>query len=845
MTQDLEPDQNRPRKSHTKLWLALAIVVVISALLIIPPLISINRYQSRITQLVSESLGRPVQLSSVELRMLPRPGFLLTNLTVEEDPAYGAEPVLHANTVMASIRLLPLWRGELQISRISVDEASLNLVHTATGQWNIDPVFRTASSHAGAPSRRAVPLPYMEATNSRINIKNGFEKLPFSLLDADASFSRESNGQWHVRLRAQPARTDVNLDLADTGIVRVEATLREAPTLQQMPVHVDMDWREAQLGQLSKLLVGSDEGWRGDLTGELHLDGTAESAKVTTRLRASGVHRAEFAPAAPLDFDANCGFIYKSGDRSLQHLVCESPIGDGRARLTGEIPGAGKPDLTVELDHIPAQAGLDVLRTLRSNLDPGLQAAGTVSGKMTYAPVEAQANPEPTPGRKGKHVAVDSHAPAPPLSGSFVVENLKLTSDSLSKPIQIAKMAVEPAPVQAGQGTGVSFSASLPAGAPEPIAIAARLGRSGFQIGVHGAATLARLRELAHVTGIAEASTLSAMTSEPADLDLSIAGSWLPGIEVNLGRSGYPGAERMVGTVALHDATWKSAFLANAVELKSATLHVEQGALRWDPLVFSYGPVQGTATLALPTSCEAPLPCVPHFTVNFDSLKAEDLQSAILGARTRGTVLSTLLSSLKPSSAPAWPQLEGTLQAGAVQVGPLALTDLTAEVHVLPSGAEVPSYDAGLLGGRIHGNASLSQGEKPTYMVEGTFSQLNPGQLGQMVGMRWSGGTIDGTGQVQLSGYSEEDLTASAKGTLHFNWEHGVIGTSTGVSAPNALAHFDRWTGDGKIGNGVLRLEQNQVQHGTKKSEVQASVSFGSPAKVDFPAARESRAAKP
>ena len=89
-------------------------------------------------------------------------------------------------------------------------------------------------------------------------------------------------------------------------MVRLEASLRQAPELRQMPVHLDLEWREAQLGQLTRLLLGSDAGWRGDLTGELHLDGTADAAQVKTRLRATGVHRAEFAPAAPMDFDANC-----------------------------------------------------------------------------------------------------------------------------------------------------------------------------------------------------------------------------------------------------------------------------------------------------------------------------------------------------------------------------------------------------------------------------------------------------------------------------------------------------------------------------------------------------------
>ena len=106
-----------------------------------------------------------------------------------------------------------------------------------------------------------------------------------------------------------------------------------------MPVHLDLEWREAQLGQLSRLVFGSDPGWRGDLTGEMHLDGTADAAQVKTRLRAAGVHRAEFAPAAPLDFDANCGFVYHYTSRALENLACDSPLGNGRIHLAGGLAG--------------------------------------------------------------------------------------------------------------------------------------------------------------------------------------------------------------------------------------------------------------------------------------------------------------------------------------------------------------------------------------------------------------------------------------------------------------------------------------------------------------------------
>ncbi|HEV2215052.1 MAG TPA: AsmA family protein, partial [Terracidiphilus sp.] len=296
----------------------LAAAVLLIAGLVVPPMISIGRYKARITELMSQSLGRPVRLSSVELRLLPWPAFVLTNLTVEEDPAFGTEPVLSANSVTASIRLLSLWCGKLALGTISVDEASINLVRAPNGRWNLDPLFRTAAAHSrGAVGGETPKLPYLEATNSRVNIKNGLEKLPFSLVDADISFWQDEPGLWRVRLRGQPARTDVQLDLADTGIVKLEASMQRAAELREMPIQLDMEWSEAQLGQLSRLILGSDPGWRGDLTADLHLSGTPDLAKVTTRLRATGVHRAEFAPASTLDFDANCNFEYRYTSRSV------------------------------------------------------------------------------------------------------------------------------------------------------------------------------------------------------------------------------------------------------------------------------------------------------------------------------------------------------------------------------------------------------------------------------------------------------------------------------------------------------------------------------------------------
>src|SRR3569832_257308 len=98
----------------------IAIVVLVLALLMfLPPFINLQRYEARITQSLSGAIGRKVTFAKVHLRVLPQPGFTFTNFVIAEDPAFGLEPILRADEVTASLRLTSLWRGRLEIAKLS------------------------------------------------------------------------------------------------------------------------------------------------------------------------------------------------------------------------------------------------------------------------------------------------------------------------------------------------------------------------------------------------------------------------------------------------------------------------------------------------------------------------------------------------------------------------------------------------------------------------------------------------------------------------------------------------------------------------------------------------------
>lgn len=869
MTEEVQEQQ----KKHGRIWWALAALVVLLAVLFVPPFLSVTRYKSQITSLMAASLGRPVHISSMHMRLLPRPGFVFYNLTVDEDPAFGAEPILRANTVTASIRLLSLWRGRLELGEVSVDEASLNLVRSPEGNLNLESLFRTSAKNSVSAQggARRLMFPYLAASNSRVNFKNGAEKLPFSIVDTDLSFWQENPGEWRLRLRGQPARTDVSLNLGDTGIVEVNATLKNAAELRQMPVVLDMEWRDAQLGQLTRIATGSDSGWRGDMRGNIHIEGNAVSAQIKTRLRADNVHRAEFQPVSAMDFDANCGFVYHYSARALEQLVCDSPLGNGHVRLAGTLPGntGGQPHFSVELDKIPVEAGLDALRTVRSGVDPSLQATGTASGKVTYDEMSlaTDAGKKPSRALLARKGAAAKNAQAPgPLTGSFTIDGIQLSGGGLSKPIVAPKLVLEPAP--AGQAPALVGAVAVPLGGATPLAVSLRLGLKGYQVGMKGQVSIAEGRELARATGITQAAQLTALAGEPFSVDLNAAGPWMPAPELYFSAplpaaaaarvavpsaqaraaaaapETRPDADTLTGTVTLRNANWKSDYLASHVGITDATFHVNLagslGESRWDPVDFTYGPLKGTASITVPIACDTPAACPMQFQVQFAELDAATVQTAILGAHEKGTLVSDLINRLRPAAPPLWPEMQGTVKASSLVLGPVTLKDATMELHLQPTGAEITSLDAKLLGGAVHGTGTVTAGNKPAYELEGSFEKLNPTAVGQMLGQTWRGGTFNANGKVELAGYTGEDLASSAKGALHFEWSHGAASGTV----PAALARFDRWTADAAIADAKITLGQNTVAEGSHKQAVEGSVPFADPLKVVFPALKQPAAKK-
>ena len=781
----------RPVRSVRRETTLLVICILLLLLATIPPLINLGRYQRRIAVAISRSIGRPVSMGSISLRLLPWPAFQIDNLVVSEDLGFGAEPALLAPEVIVEPRLSSLWRGRFELSRVELTDASVNLVRRADGRWNISSVLLQASHMQNAPTGQKIPgpaprFPYIEATGTRVNLKRGAEKLPYSLLNADFSMWLARPDVWQLKLEGQPVRTDLDLSLGDTGLLHIEGELHRASALGAMPLTMTGEWSHAPLGQLSRLLLGRDGGWRGDIDLTARVRGEADHLDLHTHLVILNLHRQEFTPDQPFAVDATCDGRYSRSQPQANLLHCRWPVGAGALTLsrTTSDNKPGSAQMLLSLDRLPASFLASALGLIRPGTPRPQRFTGNVSGSFGY------------------------DAATGALAGDAAIPRLQIAGagqDGAALVLTgIAAHAVPgPQPSLAITGEPVNLGVLR-----SPLAPSAELTAQGYTLHASGGATLPALAAAAgglHLPSLADLSA-SGSAAATAQVALTTSGTWSGG--------DTPETARVAGSIRLENVQWSPPWLPVPVHLAVASASVAPGIVRWSTpaatLVTGNSLLRFAAEAAVPMDCTGPPACRTQFSLRTDALDAQALQSAL---STHRPMLSALLDRMDAGSRVALPDVTGSVHAGVFTLGRLAMHDATATLSTDPTApghpfVRIESLDGRTLGGTVHVQGTVHPGSSgPRYSLRLLVAGINVTEAAALWHEGWGPGTLGGTAEFSLAGSNRADLLDSIKGSFRASWLHSTTG---GPLSP-ALHQFASWDGSGTLAPEGIELTRSTL----------------------------------
>ena len=726
-----------------------------------------NRLRTRIVSSISLALGRPVEAASVSLRLLPQPGFDLNDFVVEDDLAFGAEPMLRASEVTALLRLTSLLRGRLEIASLSLTEPSLNLVRNSQGHWNLENLLERAEKIPVAPTakpktERRPGFPYVEASRGRINFKFGPEKKPYALMDADFSLWQDSENAWSMRLKAQPMRTDFNL--TDTGLVRINGSWQRAATLRETPLNFTLLWDGVQLGQLTKLLYSADQGWRGTAELSATLTGTPANLTLNTSASTEDFRRYNVPGGGDLRLAAQCSARYSSVDSSLADIACRAPVGEGAINLNGsatsllDSPGY---DLAFSVQGLPMQSLLAFARHAKQGVPDDLVATGQLDAKVSVRrAAQGSTNRALWEGggqTSGFRLASDLTNSELALD-SFPFTFASAEAKSSSHPQRtVAAKVIQAAPdsrIEIGP-----FHATL--GRPTPVLVFGWVARSGYDFELQGEAEVQRLLQAARLMGLP---VLSTSADGSAKVDLQIAGDW----------SGVL-APRATGTAQLHSIQAKLRGWNAPLQIASANLALTPDQTLAQNINASVAGTLWRGSLALSRPCTTIETCVVSFDLHADEL-AIDRLNQLLNPTIRPSPWYRFLSSASGTPYLLNVNAVGKLTANRVVTGRLVQSHLSTNLELKNGMLRLTDLRADVLGGKHTGEWKADFTSKPPqYSGSGTLERVALGQLADAMNDSWIMGSATAAYRASGSGLTAAELFASATGTLQVRVWAGAL----------------------------------------------------------------------
>ena len=758
-----------------------------------------GRLKNRITNAIGGALQRQIEVGSVHVRLLPRPGFDLENLVVHDDPAFSAEPVLRAPEVTASVRLLPLLRGHLEVSRLSLTEPSVNLVRNSDGHWNLESLLEHARQTPVAPTSasRSVgrpAFPYIEADRGRINFKLGSEKKSVALTDADFSVWQDSDISWGMRLKAQPLRT--NLNLSDTGLLRVNGTWQRADSLRNTPVLFTIQWEKAQLGQVTKFFSGQDRGWRAAVRLDANLSGTPGDLQIAGRLSLEDFRRYDIVANSDLTLRTHCTSHYSSIDRGFHNVDCVTPVGDGSLTIAGNIARVLAPAqyaLTMRAEKLPMLAVLALARRAKADLPQDLQADGTLSALFSATAKGEGSN---------RSVVFQGNGTTEQFRLSSAANRTDLTLDRV--PITLVPGGRNSAPKHRKASIvaiGAPDSAHLVVGPVRldhgaPLSLQGYVWRQGYAFSVAGEGNVQHLLRSARTVGL----PVPQPTADgSAKIDFQVAGNW----------TGFA-PPKITGTAQLKSLRVELRGLSNPIEVASAAILLK--AERTDVQAISASLAGGhwTGSLSLPRPCSALPTCPIAFNLQTDLLSTERIGKFVNSGSSKPWYrFLTPDKSSTPSLLSRF-NASGRLVAAQLAIHGLIGSHAAANVNVQNGVLRISDLRAETLGGKHHGKWDVDFTAKPPrYSGEGTFEQVALEKLATSMHSDWITGTGDARYQVKSSGSTLPDLMDAASGTLQVDLSDGQFTT---VILDRSPLRVDRFSGALALKSGGFTIDDGSLE---------------------------------
>ncbi len=691
--------QAQKLRLRTAQLVALGFILLIAAG-IAAPFLRADVFRERIRASLEAALMRRVSLGEVHLNLFTGPGFQVDDVEISEDPALGAEPFAYVKTLNAVPRLWSLWTGHLEFASLRLAGAQVNLArNSAPGggiRWNFEPLLRPGILAA---------FPSISLKSGRINFKVGNLKSVFYLLDAylDISPPSTDTGDWQLRFRGEPARTD--RPALGSGSFQARGRWRQAA---QAPgkIDIELQLRKSEIGDIIRLINGEEMGLHGTVSGYARLAGPLEAIGIGGQLTVEDIHRWDQSPPKgegwPLILSGRLNVPAQELEIDARVTGKGNPILSTHYRVTGYLaqPRWG---VSLNCNQFPIEPILPLARHMGIALPANLRITGKLDGAVGYT---GQGTME---GKMAFHEAAIAIPESPPVR-----------FDQAEVLLHGGHAHLSPALAHTATNDVAQLEADY------------AFDTQALDLNISSASmSVASLRNQA------------ALAAVPL-LEQVKSGTWNGKLRYRV----RPGAAALwTGQIELDSVQIPFAGFSKPIQLDSAQAEIDGPRVSLQKIRVHAGEIAAQGDYRY----EPGEPRPHRFRLTIAEAEADALEKVLLPTLKRGNLLAMALRFGR-APVPDWMRdwhAEGSLQIGVLRAGDLAFERVRSRILWDSTRVTLPDIQARFEGGTAAARASIDLRSRfPLYRVSARLANVE-----------WKGGEMDADAIIETSGAGRETLS--------------------------------------------------------------------------------------
>jgi hypothetical protein len=748
----------------------LGLVLLGLAAWLVPSYFSAERYRHRLEAGLEQALHRRVKFGSVTFRLLPRPGFSIQNVEVDEDPEFGAEPFALVDQVDCDLRWRSLWRARMEFAHLHLDHPNFNVVLNAAGKWNLEKLLVQSGvttpglTDSGTGQRIRPEQLDLDADDARINFQIASEMKPFALTDVHGRLQIDpSERRVQFQITASPFRTD--MDLPSPGPVEVTGAWAPGADLAG-PLEVQLRNPAGLLYDWIPIALGFNPQIYGVMDSTLHVTGSLPNLVVEGDTSVAQLQRwggPSPSDPTPLVFHYR-GRLIRGAER-IEVQGIDASFGDSHLHFSGTVASPrGNPhwDCVVSMDRSKLEDVAALVQRFRSQ-KPGWSPSGRLNAMLTFQGSWAE----------------------PHFGGYLGIQQASLTTSSRSYPLSDVSVHIDEkgavlAPVQVTLAPHVALTVQ---------GVLERSKRaSGYDLQV--AAKSIPLREAVAFGGGLGIGTLAS---------ISASGS-ISGVAHLTGAVWPFQRPSLAAKAELRAARLLIPGLTEPLNLPHASVQIAGSAIVADPVVAVLGTSVFTGRLEHFGARETPW----KFDVRANGLDLEQGSQwfDVLGGRQQVSILQRIpglasFAARREAASHLFDRLnaQGNFSTPELHYRGVTLKNFSASLTMAGRQIRLPSVKFQLDGGKGVAASSIDFTlTPPAFSVQATLSALSAHSLldRATAPARELQGALSGQLTLHTRGLSRDELAQNLTGRLQINTENLALGSFDPLGALAETAHWGK-----------------------------------------------------